>query len=158
MEVDWLNRSYAGYVRNTSWVGRPLLKCSIREICLQLDPKDLLHHGRIFHVWLVFPSWLKHLKLRKVQVNVIIPSKRCLKRNCRCRIPAWRHLRRVNEEMAKHSRLAEGIGSLTKASGVLDGYPDFEVYTWVWEAVDGGLMDWSRSASALEQALLMNRP
>jgi hypothetical protein len=91
-------------------------------------------------------------------VNVIIPSKRCLKRNCRCRIPAWRQLKRVNEEMAKHSRLAEGIGSLMKSSGVLDGYPDFEVYTWVWEAVDGGLMDWSRSASALEQALLMNRP
>jgi hypothetical protein len=81
---------------------------------------------------------------------VYSPTVKCgLPRCIFCVLPTWRLLECMNREVARYYSLARRVGSLTRASGLLEEDTSVEVYSWVWEAEEGKRMVWDRAGDAV---------
>jgi hypothetical protein len=82
---------------------------------------------------------------------VYVPTLDCGSDTCLyCTTSTWVLLERVNRYFVKWNSLAEGVETFTRTSGVLEGNPALEVYSWIWTAKEGERMNWEKARLAVD--------
>jgi hypothetical protein len=114
---------------------------SLKSIHVHPNPRDLNDHKALLRPYFYMLITLLYCwRPERLQCDVWIPTgmKRCAATRCMCILPGWLPVVMFDRQIAYFlSAFRESIPQPVRSSGILDVYPDVEVYSWVWEAEKG---------------------